>query len=105
MSDRDLEQLERQLRRIEKDLPPRAARTLQWLREPSARWVRLPLGVLSVMGGLLSFLPVLGIWMLPLGLLLLAQDIPPLRRPTRRTLLKGEQWWLRRKRRRKLAQR
>ena len=32
-----------------------------------------------VVGGVLSILPVLGIWMLPLGLALLAEDIPALR--------------------------
>ncbi|HWL71511.1 MAG TPA: hypothetical protein VNS22_24455 [Geminicoccus sp.] len=100
MSDREVERLERQLQRIEKELPARAARTLRWLREPSSRWVRIPVGILSIIGGLLSFLPILGIWMLPLGLLLLAQDVPPLRRPTRRALLWGEQWWLKRKRKR-----
>ncbi|WP_027134074.1 hypothetical protein [Geminicoccus roseus] len=105
MADRELEQLDRQLRRIEKELPVRAARTLQWLREPSSRWIRIPVGVLAVIGGLLSFLPILGLWMLPLGLLLLAQDVPPLRRPTRRALIRIEQWWVRRKRKRRLATR
>jgi hypothetical protein len=47
----------------------------------SNRWlpVRLPLAVLLIFGGVFSFLPVLGIWMLPLGLLLLAVDLPFLR--------------------------
>jgi hypothetical protein len=35
--------------------------------------------LLLILGGLLSFLPILGIWMLPLGLLLLAEDLPVLR--------------------------
>jgi hypothetical protein len=30
-------------------------------------------------GGVLSFLPILGIWMLPFGLALLAEDLPMLR--------------------------
>jgi hypothetical protein len=37
-----------------------------------------PAGLLLILGGLL-FLPILGIWMLPLGLLLLAEDLPVLR--------------------------
>jgi hypothetical protein len=47
------------------------------------RWlvIRLPLALLLIIGGLLSFLPFLGIWMLPLGLLLLAVDLPLLRGP------------------------
>jgi len=40
--------------------------------------IRVPIAILLVIGGLLAFLPVLGIWMLPLGLLLLAVDIPAL---------------------------
>jgi hypothetical protein len=36
-------------------------------------------GLLLTCGGLLGFLPVLGFWMLPIGLLLLAEDVPPLR--------------------------
>ncbi len=37
------------------------------------------MGVLLIFGGILGFLPVLGFWMIPLGLALLATDIPPLR--------------------------
>lgn len=38
--------------------------------------VRVPLALLLILGGLVSFLPFLGLWMLPLGLLLLAVDVP-----------------------------
>jgi hypothetical protein len=49
----------------------------------SNRWlpVRLPLALMLILGGVFSFLPVLGVWMLPLGLLLLAVDLPFLRGP------------------------
>ena len=47
-------------------------------------WVRRGAGVLLVVGGVLGFLPVLGFWMLPLGLILLSDDIPWLRRWRRR---------------------
>lgn len=60
-------------------LPPRLAGTVNYLLQPSSRWVRIPSGALLVVGGVLSFLPVLGIWMLPLGLALLAEDVPALR--------------------------
>lgn len=50
-----------------------------YLLKPSSRWVRIPSGALLVVGGVLSFLPVLGVWMLPLGLALLAEDVPALR--------------------------
>ena len=38
---------------------------------------------LLIFGGIFSFLPVLGLWMLPLGLLLFAQDVPVLQKPMR----------------------
>ena len=39
-----------------------------------------------LLGGCLAILPVLGLWMLPLGLVLLAEDVPALRRLTDRCL-------------------
>lgn len=38
------------------------------------------LGILLILAGMVGFLPVLGFWMIPLGVALLATDIPPLRR-------------------------
>ncbi len=37
-----------------------------------------------IFGGIFSFLPILGVWMLPLGLMLIAADVPFLRRPMAR---------------------
>jgi hypothetical protein len=72
--------LERQFHRISRQMP--ASRGfLDWVRRPRLHIVRIPLALLLILGGIFSFLPVLGIWMLPLGLLVLAVDIPPLRRP------------------------
>jgi hypothetical protein len=48
--------------------------------------LRISIGVLLIVGGLLSTLPVFGLWMLPVGLLLLAEDVPVLRRATDRVL-------------------
>jgi len=67
-------------------LPPRLADITTYLLKPSSRWVRLPAGALLIVGGVLSFLPVLGIWMLPLGLALLAEDVPGLRAQRSRVL-------------------
>jgi hypothetical protein len=80
--------------RLERELPERVARLLEKLRHPDARWVRIPVGVLSVIGGVFSFLPVLGIWMLPLGLLLIAYDVPVLREPVGRFTIWGVQKWV-----------
>ncbi|GAB31145.1 hypothetical protein APS_1747 [Acetobacter pasteurianus subsp. pasteurianus LMG 1262 = NBRC 106471] len=67
---------ERRTQMITAKLPTKMRRGIQWLRKPEQKWVRLPSGLLLILGGLLSFLPVLGVWMLPLGILLLAEDIP-----------------------------
>lgn len=53
---------------------PRLGRTLA----PDSR-ARMPVAVGLILGGMLGFLPILGFWMLPLGLLLLAIDLPALR--------------------------
>ena len=74
-------------------LPDRAANAMRWLRKPSARWLRIPAGALLICGGVLSILPLLGIWMLPLGLLLLAEDAPPLRRLRNRALDYAHRRW------------
>ena len=98
---KDQQRLERQLDRLDRLLPAWSGRVLRWLRQPSSRWVRIPMGLLLVFGGIFSFLPLLGLWMLPLGLLLLSQDLPFLRRPIRRMLICLERRWTRRKRQRK----
>ena len=48
--------------------------------------ISVPVGVMFVLGGIFSFLPVLGIWMLPLGLWILAPNIPAAGRLSRRML-------------------
>ena len=103
MTNQHLRRLDRRVDRIEGKLPDRMARILHWLREPEATWVRVPVGVLLIIGGLLSFLPVLGIWMLPLGLVLLAYDVPFLKAPIGRVLVQGERRWREWKRRRRAA--
>ncbi|HZZ25199.1 MAG TPA: hypothetical protein VFE60_22720 [Roseiarcus sp.] len=71
---------ERRLRRLLRRLPGRMQAASHWLRKPASRWARIPAGMLLIIGGCLSILPIFGLWMLPLGLMLLADDIPPLRR-------------------------
>ncbi|MFN4202214.1 MAG: hypothetical protein ACK4GM_04070 [Tabrizicola sp.] len=61
------------------------------LRRDSWFPIRFPLALLLIAGGLLSFLPFLGIWMLPLGLLLLAVDLPVLRGPISALVIRGRQ--------------
>jgi hypothetical protein len=87
--------VDRRLDRAERHLPAILGDWLRNLRHPSASWLRVPLGVLLVIGGLLGFLPILGFWMLPLGLALLSLDVALLRRPTARAIVAGERRWRR----------
>ncbi len=93
--------VERRLDRAERHLPGLFGEWLGHLRHPSASWVRVPLGVLLILGGLLGFLPVLGFWMLPLGVALLSLDVAMLRRPTARAIVAGERRWRRFRRNRR----
>jgi hypothetical protein len=91
-------EIDRHFAWFQQRLSPRMARFVGWLREPSSRFVRIPLAVLLVVGGIFSFLPILGIWMLPLGLVLIAQDVPPLQKPLAQMLGWAERKWLERQR-------
>lgn len=91
-------ELDRHLAWFEAKLPRGPARFVGWLRKPSSRLVRIPLAVLLMVGGVFAFLPVLGFWMLPLGLILIAQDIPFLQGPIARALGWTERKWLARRR-------
>jgi hypothetical protein len=51
---------------------------------PRSRLLRIAIGIALVVFGLFGFLPVLGFWMVPLGLLVLSVDIPRVRRWRRR---------------------
>lgn len=55
-------------------------RALQWGRDHVSPGVRSLLGLLLMAGGVLGFLPVLGFWMLPLGVAFVGLDFPPSRR-------------------------
>ncbi len=46
----------------------------------------MPAAALLICGGLVSFLPIFSLWMLPLGLALLSEDVPPLRSARSRVL-------------------
>jgi hypothetical protein len=65
--------------RIERGLkhaPDWLRSAVHWLRAPSRFWVRLIAGILLIVGGILAILPIFGLWMLPLGLALIADDVP-----------------------------
>ena len=100
------QKLDRAFDRLEAETPERTSRFIEWLRRPAARWVRIPLGIVLVVAGFFGFLPVLGFEFIPLGLLLLAIDVPFLREPIGKAVLWLEDkwdelkaWWHRRRQR------
>ena len=76
-------------------LPDRGRRAVEWLCEPSRRWLRLGAAVFLILGGFLSVLPVFGLWMLPLGLALMSDDIPWLKVPLEKAARGIERLWAR----------
>lgn len=72
--------------RLEEHLPGWVVRLMHATLAPGAVWVRVPLAIALMAGGVVGFLPVLGFWMVPLGLALLAIDVPFLRRPMAKLL-------------------
>jgi hypothetical protein len=49
-----------------------------WVRRRLPPGARLPVGLLLIAGGVLGFLPILGFWMIPLGVAVAATDVQPL---------------------------
>ena len=86
-------ELNRYFEMIDRRVPTKMAQAIRWLRKPSSFAVRLAVALLLIVGGMFSFLPVLGLWMLPLGLLFIAQDVPVLQRPLLNTLRWVEAKW------------
>jgi hypothetical protein len=59
---------------------PVVQRIVHWGDRRLPSGVRSLVGLLFLAGGTLGFLPILGFWMVPAGLALIALDLPPLRR-------------------------
>ena len=80
--------LHRELDRLQARFPNWAKRALNRTRRPISMWlptrrISIALIVSGIVG---TFLPMLGFWMVPLGLALLAIDLPFLRRRMTRSL-------------------
>ena len=78
--------LNRELDRLQPHLPGWGVRWLRRIRGRAATVVRIPVGIVLILAGFVGFLPILGFWMIPLGLALLALDVPFLRGPLARVL-------------------
>ncbi len=68
---------------------------------PRSRRLRIVIGVALIFLGMLGFLPVLGFWMIPLGILVLSYEFATVRRWRRRF----ELWWAERRGRRRVRRR
>ena len=51
-------------------------RTLRWGERRVPVGIRSLVGILLMIGGVFGFLPIVGFWMLPLGIAFIALDIP-----------------------------
>ena len=54
---------------------------------PASRLFRMAAGTMLIVGGVLGFLPVLGFWMIPLGVFVLSLDLHWARRLRRRFMV------------------
>ena len=75
MNDRHERRLERQFSAIVRASPIIGAAIIRF-HDSSNIFLRISLAVVLIIGGLLAFLPILTIWMIPVGVLLLATDLP-----------------------------
>ena len=95
--------LARQFELIQRRFPALSG-FVQGMRSNRMMLIRLPMALLLIFGGIFSFLPILGVWMLPLGLMLLAIDVPFLQGPVSVLMIRWRRriavWrrWCRRKR-------
>jgi purine-cytosine permease-like protein len=65
------------------------------LKTTQHHYVRKTVGILLVVAGLFGFLPMIGYWMIPMGLALLAVDFPLARRLHRRLVVGWERLYRR----------
>jgi hypothetical protein len=93
MSESEKAKLDAGLERLSRRLPDKIGHHLRKNIGPSSALIRIPIGVALIVGGIFSFLPVLGLWMIPLGLALIARDVSFLRPPLIRLLDWIEKKW------------
>jgi len=82
--DRIRARFDRQYRKIAPHVPGMAG-----IRKPGWMIARVLLAIIFILGGFLAILPIFGLWMIPVGLLLLAIDLPALQGPVSRILIRG----------------
>jgi hypothetical protein len=80
--------LNEELDRLQEWVPHGVAHVVRKVRSPAVAPYRIPVGIALMAGGVAGFLPILGFWMLPLGLAVLAHDVPVIRPPMAKLLAK-----------------
>ena len=73
-------------------LPEWLARIIRRVRRPDAIWLRFLVAILLICGGMVWFLPIVGLWMLPLGIFLALEAFPGPRRWFARMGMRFERW-------------
>ena len=68
MSQDEQDKLDAALERLSRRLPEKIGKFVRWINGPSSALVRIPIAIALIIGGIFSFLPIVGLWMLPLGL-------------------------------------
>lgn len=77
------------------DLPGIHRHAVRWylrLIRRKAIWIRIPAGALLIVAGVFGFLPVLGFWMIPIGVILIGRDIPFVRGLALRVIQRFRRW-------------
>ena len=83
------------IRGLLKRLPHWVGTALHWLLEPSHHWLRIPAALAFLLCGAFAPIPLIGVWMLPVGLVLLGEDIPWLKIPMEQSAQWVERTWVR----------
>jgi hypothetical protein len=88
----DKRKLNRQLDRLQDELPKPAAKPVRKLRRPDWKWFRIPAGVALIIAGVISSTPALNS-RFAAGIALLAIDVPFLRKPAACAIQWGLDKW------------
>lgn len=100
---RQQKRFERQFMMLERKFPALRG-PIRVVLQHRWRLVRVPLAILLIIGSVFAILPIFGLWMLPLGLLLLAVDVPALQPWVSAMVIRARRalsGWSRRRNRRK----
>jgi hypothetical protein len=96
MADRDKRRLERQFAALSRRFPVLAP-MLPVVRGRPGIVLRVPLGLFFIAGGLLFVLPFFGLWMVPLGIMILAVDLPILQPAVSAAIIRLRRRWVSRR--------